>query len=227
MNFSLILPIYNEEKNIGSIVSLLIEKFPQTEIILVNDGSTDKTINLLEVYSNSTKIISYPQNMGKGYAIKIGVQAATKDYIVFCDADIPFGISGITKLMEKLESNPNLDIAIVEKVQPKEKFIYHLSKIIIKKIITLFTGLKFKDTQAGLKGFRKEAAQNIFSHTFINRFATDIEILYLAKKFHYSVGTLALEVIGSYYNRPSKFTAKEGFYLLKDIFKIYFHHYNV
>ena len=227
MDFSLILPIYNEEKNIGSIVSLLIEKFPQAEIILVNDGSTDKTANILNSYSNYTKIVSYPKNIGKGRAIKMGVQVATKGYLLFCDADLPFGIDGITRLLDKLNTDANLDIAIVEKIQPKEKFGYHLSKIIVKKIITLFTGLKFKDTQAGLKGFKTEAALNIFTHTFINRFAIDIEILYLAKKLGYSVGTLGLKVENNYYNRPSKFTVKEGFYLLKDIFKIYFHHYNV
>ncbi|MCX6737361.1 MAG: glycosyltransferase [Candidatus Parcubacteria bacterium] len=201
--------------------------FPQAEIILVNDGSNDKTADILGAYSSSTKVISYPHNMGKGYAIKMGVQAATKDYVVFCDADLPFGIEGITRLLEKLNADPNLDIAIVEKIQPKEKLIYHLSKIIVKKFIAFFTGLKFKDTQAGLKGFKKEVAHNIFAKTFINRFATDIEILYLAKKLHYNVGTLGLRVEDNYYNRPSKFTTKEGFYLLKDIFKIYFHKYNV
>ncbi|MFZ2414528.1 MAG: glycosyltransferase [Minisyncoccia bacterium] len=227
MDFSLILPIYNEEKNIGSIVSLLLEKFPQAEIILVNDGSTDKTADILNSYFNHTRIISYPKNMGKGYAIKMGVQEATKEYILFCDADLPFGIEGITRLLEKLNTDSNFDIAIVEKIQPKEKLIYHLSKIIVKKLIILFTGLKFKDTQAGLKGFKKEVAQNIFPHTFIKRFAIDIEILYLAKKLHYNVGTLGLRVEDNYYTRPSKFAIKERFYLLKDIFKIYFHHYNV
>jgi len=226
MNFSLILPIYNEEKNIDSVVSLLLQNFPEMEIILVNDGSTDKTAQILEKYASTTKIISYSQNMGKGYAIKQGVQAATKSYILFCDADIPFGVGGIKTLAKKLDNNPGLDLVITEKVKPKESFIYHLAKKAVRSIITLTTGLKFADTQAGLKGFKKAVAQNIFSHGFINRFAIDIEILYLAEKFHYSIGTILLPVTDNY-KRSSKFTMKEGFYLFKDIFKIYFHHYNV
>lgn len=227
MDFSLILPIYNEEQNIDSAVTLLLKNFPQTEIILVDDGSTDKTADILRAYSDSAKIIGCPKNIGKGHAIKMGVQAATKDYIVFCDADLPFGISGITKLMEKLESNPSLDLVITEKIKPKEGPIYHLAKIAVKEIIALITGLRFKDTQAGLKGFKKEVAQSIFARTFVNRFAIDIEILYLAKKLHYRVGTVRLKVEDNYYGRPSKFTTKEGFYLFEDIFKIYFHKYNV
>jgi len=226
MNFSLILPIYNEEKNIDSVISLLLQNFPDTEIVLVNDGSTDKTAQILDKYANATKIISYSQNMGKGYAIRQGVRAATKNYILFCDADVPFGVSGIKALAKKLENNPGLDLAITEKVKPKEGFLYHLAKKVVRSIIALLTGLKFADTQAGLKGFKQEAAQNIFSHGFINRFAIDIEILYLAEKFHYSIGTILLPVTDNY-KRSSKFTIKEGFYLFKDIFKIYFHHYNV
>lgn len=226
MDFSLILPIYNEEKNIDSVVSLLLQNFPETEIILVNDGSRDKTESIIKKYADKVKIISYSKNMGKGYAIRQGVQAATKNWIVFCDADIPFGIDGIKQLVKKLENSPGLDLVITEKVKPQEGLLYHLAKKIVKNIITLLTGLKFKDTQAGLKGFKKEAAQNIFSHSFINRFAIDIEILYLAEKFHYSIGTISLPVADNY-KRSSKFTTKEGFYLLKDIFKIYFHHYDV
>ncbi|HPR91279.1 MAG TPA: glycosyltransferase [Candidatus Paceibacterota bacterium] len=226
MNFSLILPIYNEERNIDSAVSLLLQNFPETELILVNDGSTDATASILEKYAKTAKVINYARNMGKGYAIKQGVLAATTDYIIFCDADIPFGINGIKQLVEKLEINPGLDIVITEKIKPTESFVYHLAKQIVRKIIFLLTGLKFNDTQAGLKGFKKEVAKKIFSHSFINRFAIDIEILYLAKKFQYSVGTISMPVTENYM-RSSKFTMKEGWYLFKDIFKIYFHHYNV
>jgi len=226
MNFSLILPIYNEEKNIDSVVSLLLTNLPETEIILVNDGSKDRTAELIKKYADAVKIISYSQNMGKGYAIRQGVEAATKNLIVFCDADIPFGIDGIKQLVKKLEANPGLDLVITEKIKPQEGLFYHLAKVIVQKIIAIFTGLKFKDTQAGLKGFKKEIARNIFSHGFINRFAIDIEILSLAEKLHYSIGTIFLQVTDNY-KRSSKFTTKEGFYLFKDIFKIYFHHYDV
>lgn len=226
MNFSLILPIYNEEKNIDSVVSLLLTNLPETEIILVNDGSRDETANIIKKYADSVKIISYSQNMGKGYAIRQGVQAATKNWIVFCDADIPFGIDGIGQLVKKLEVNPSLDLVITEKIKPQEGLLYHLAKETVRRIVSLLIGLKFKDTQAGLKGFKKEAAQNIFSHGFINRFAVDIEILSLAEKLQYSIGAISLPVTDNY-KRSSKFTTKERFYLFKDIFKIYFHHYDV
>lgn len=226
MDFSLILPIYNEEKNIDSVVSLLLTNLPGTEIILVNDGSKDETASIIKKYADSVKIVSYPQNMGKGYAIRQGVQAATKNLIVFCDADIPFGIDGIGQLVKKMEANPGLDLVITEKIKPQEGFLYRLAKATVKKLVVILTGLKFKDTQAGLKGFKKEVAQNIFSHGFINRFAIDIEILSLAEKFNYSIGTLALQVTDNY-KRSSKFTIKEELYLFKDIFKIYFHHYDV
>jgi dolichyl-phosphate beta-glucosyltransferase len=227
MDFSLILPIYNEEENMTLVAPLLIQEFPQTEIILVNDGSKDNTLAILQKYESKVGIVTYAQNMGKGYAIKRGVEEATGDIIVFCDADLPFGIKSIAEMINRLKTNPNLDIAIAEKIQPKEGFCYHCAKMAVKKIIALLTGLRFKDTQAGLKGFKKETAKKIFAKTFINRFAIDIEVLYLAKKLNNTVDTIELRVEDNYYNRPSKFTTKEGFYLLKDIFKIYFHHYDV
>ena len=226
MNFSLILPIYNEEKNIDSVVSLLLANLPETEIILVNDGSKDETEGIIKKYADAVKIISYSKNMGKGYAIRQGVEAATQNLIVFCDADIPFGIDGIKQLVKKLEANPGLDLVITEKIKPQEGLIYHLAKVTVQKLVAILTGLKFQDTQAGLKGFKREIAQNIFAHGFINRFAIDIEILSLAEKLHYSIGTIFLQVTDNY-KRSSKFTTKEGFYLFKDIFKIYFHHYDV
>jgi len=134
MDFSLILPIYNEEKNIDSVVSLLLQNFPETEIILVNDGSRDKTESIIKKYADKVKIISYSKNMGKGYAIRQGVQAATKNWIVFCDADIPFGIDGIKQLVKKLENSPGLDLVITEKVKPQEGLLYHLAKKIVKNI---------------------------------------------------------------------------------------------
>ena len=85
---SCIIPIYNEEKTVARVVSTALKSGLFTEVICVNDGSTDGTAAILTTFGNQIKLISFPRNRGKSYAMVAGVRRATGDIVLFCDADL-------------------------------------------------------------------------------------------------------------------------------------------
>lgn len=194
---SVILPCYNEKQNIRRTIEE-VKKFsklnPDYNFIFVDDGSKDETKKILEeeikkAGNKSIKLISYAENKGKGNAVKMGVMNAEGDCICFTDSDLAYSLEHLKLLKEKLET---CDIAIGVRGLAKQGVEnVPLSRKIIGNTFNLFSrillGLKFKDMQAGLKGFRKEAAKRLFEKQKIEGWAFDTEILYLAKKHGYKI----------------------------------------
>jgi len=113
---SIIVPVYNEEDTISEVVSRLCNvPIEGKEIIVVNDGSTDKTLNRLERIariSEDLKVVNLPKNKGKGFAVRKGVEAASKEYIVFQDADMEYPPSNIVKMFQLIERDSSLDMVV-------------------------------------------------------------------------------------------------------------------
>ena len=198
IKLSLIVPVYNEEKrihNLEEIISYAKKDGLIHEIIVVNDGSTDRTNKLLKDIANTypLTIVSYKKNRGKGHAIKKGVLSAKGTHVVFIDIDLSTPISTIKPLVKII---PQFDIVIgtrknkearLKERQPllrelMGKSFTFLSQTLLKVYVTDFT--------CGFKCFAKKAAFKIFSLQKIERWSFDAEALFLAKKLNFSIGEL-------------------------------------
>jgi len=187
---SLIIPAYNEEKrienSIRSAIAWLNEQDYSYEIIVVDDGSRDSTVNVAKKVSEKVRVISLKQNLGKGAAVRTGMLNASGDFRFFSDADFSTPINELNKLLYRLENGADIcigsraiDPTMIKTHQP----IYReLMGKTFNKIVQLLLIKGIKDTQCGFKGFTKKASDIIFPLTKINGFSFDVEILYLAKK---------------------------------------------
>lgn len=184
---SVIVPVYNEVERLSNL--LVIDKFLKkqkfkTELIVVNDGSTDKTLQKLKSFFQKNKIFSYFPNKGKGFAIKTGMLAAKGQYRLFTDIDLSTPIDEFQKFGPYLNKYDvligsrklNSSTVIVHQPLIREylgKGFTQLSRIILQMDISDFT--------CGFKCFSKKAAEEIFSKQKINRWGFDSEILFLSK----------------------------------------------
>ena len=219
---SIVIPAYNEEKNLSKNLKVIFNTFPTAEIILVNDGSNDKTDNMARKYINKLKYFLNEKNKGKSYSVRRGVKEATGDIIIFTDADLPFGVEGIKKVI--IEINNGAEIVIAEKVKTRRNIFYITARFLMRRIIGVLFGFKYKDTQAGLKGFDGKTAKDIYEKTFTNKFAGDIEVLYLAKRKNLKVKTIPLNLRDKKL-RLSHFNIKQEVIFLFDLIKIRTHKY--
>lgn len=215
--WTLILPAYNEEPTIAQVLGTVTHSFPEAEIIVVSDGSTDRTPLLAK--QHGVRCVHYSPNRGKGYAVRRGVLAATTPLVIFTDADLPFGVEGVRTIVRRLSEDPDAEMVIASKIDIKRGLTYRTARHAARAGIALLTGLRYADTQAGLKGFRLRVAKAIYSRTHIDGFASDIEVLYLAKQDRVKVVVIPMAVAGGV-ARPSSFGLGQGWRLLKDVWRI-------
>lgn len=211
---SIILPVYNESNCITKTFDSVLEyskNHPSYHFIFVNDGSTDETeeiliANLASTQTNQISLISYAQNQGKGYAIRKGVEASRGDYICFIDSDLAYSLSHLEFLTDKLEV---FDVVIGCRNQISDNFKrVKLIRFLAGKIFNFITksilSLHFSDMQAGLKGFRRDVAENLFEKQTIKRFCFDVELIYLAQKRGYRIGEIPAIVSTNHIGKVSK-----------------------
>jgi len=206
---SIIIAAYNEEQRIGKSL-LTIKDYLDAqdfayEIIVVDDGSTDNTKQVTIGYKpeiTNLKIISYPINKGKGYALRQGVLASKGESVLVLDADLSTPIEELSHMLP-LISSCEYDVVIGSRALKPETIIKKqpwwrqgMGKI-FNRVVRLLVLEGFKDTQCGFKLFSGEAARNLFKEARINRFAYDVEILALAKKRNYGVSEVPVRWINS------------------------------
>ncbi|MBX9671556.1 MAG: glycosyltransferase family 2 protein [Candidatus Obscuribacterales bacterium] len=200
---SVIIPAYNEEarlpRTLESVHSFLAKRERSFEIIVVDDGSLDHTVDEVETFAAThehVKLISYAPNKGKGHAVRVGMLAAAGTHIIFNDADGSSPIEEIEKLEGSLECG--YDIAIGSRAKPDNsrkvdalayrKYIGNTFNLIVQSLV--LPGIH--DTQCGFKMFRQDVARDIFSVAQMDGFAFDVEILYIAKIRRYTVDEIAI-----------------------------------
>jgi len=199
MHLSVIIPAYNEEKRLPKTL-VEIDKYLRKqdydyEIIVVNDGSKDKTAQIVEDFKSkiaNLKLIDNKINHGKGYVIRQGMLEAKGEFRVFTDADNSTPIDQIEKMWPEFEKGYDVVIgsrdikgAVLEPPQPWwRRFLGEVFGLLTNLIVGTWG---IKDTQCGFKGFTQRATKDIFPRCKINRFAFDPEILIIAKKLGYKI----------------------------------------
>ncbi len=201
---SFVVPVYNEEKRLIKTTTALrnavIPEFLKLEkIILVDDGSTDSTLELLYKFSEQIRIdtkakvevVSYKKNRGKGYAIKTGMSYSDSDYTIFFDADMATPLIELEKFVPFMKDNRPVIIgtrkngeSTVVKHQPRFREILGraytlLSQFILNTWVTDFT--------CGFKAFSREARVDVFTRSLIDRWGYDSEILFLSRRLGYNI----------------------------------------
>ena len=184
---SILVPVYNIEKNIEKNINILIEKISpfieNFEIIISDDGSEDNSKKIIEKICKENKNIIgvySKENHGKGNALKRACEIAKGKYIIFCDGDMEINPSQLENFFE-IMNKENADIVIGSK-RHKDSIVNYSN---IRKIISfvyfmfvkIFFNLPIQDTQTGLKLFKREAIINIFPRILVKAFAYDLEVL--------------------------------------------------
>src|SRR3989338_5463861 len=200
MHLSVIIPAYNEEKRLpktlANIDGYLSRQSYDYEILVVDNGSTDKTAEIARVFSSQflgLKLVEGKFGRGKGYAVKMGMIAAQGDYRLFADADNSTSIDQVEKMWPEFEKGFDVVIgsrdvkgAVLDPPQPwLRRVVLGDGFKLYRKIIIGLWGIE--DTQCGFKAFTKRAAEDIFPKSRVEHFAFDPEILLIAKKFGYKI----------------------------------------
>ena len=196
MKVSILFPVYNDKEKIFYNINYLLSKLEETkfdfEIIVINDGSIDETLEeIKKIKHERVKYDTYKKNMGKGHAIKRGIKIAKFDNILFTDSDLAYPPSEIIGIINKYFEFDEKKIVIANRRHPESKFIlsydyikYVYSREIIgrafNKFLKILNLTSFQDTQAGLKIFPKKLS--FLEKIKSNDFLFDIELLYFAKK---------------------------------------------
>lgn len=187
---SLIIPVYNEEERIERTLDKVWNYFEshkyKSEIVVVDDGSKDGTLEKLKKFENQIRVISYNPNRGKGAAVRTGMLSSKGKFRFFSDADLSTPIYEIEKLLEKLKSGADIcigsraiDPSLIKKHQP---FYREFMGKMFNKFVQLMVLKGIEDTQCGFKGFTDRAAELVFSKSKIDGFSFDVEVLFLAQK---------------------------------------------
>jgi len=145
-----IIPVYNEEKSIGKVIEELLKTFPSSEIIVVNDGSTDSTGEILKKYN--IKVITHPTNKGYGASLKTGILASNNENLIFIDGDGQHKVEYILKIIEELNT---YDMVVGARSPSDSTFGRKPGKLILKWIAQILTGQKIPDLNSGLRGIKK------------------------------------------------------------------------
>jgi dolichyl-phosphate beta-glucosyltransferase len=228
-HLSVIIPAYNEEERIKGTIEAVYNYLSRQnyswEAIVVSDGSSDKTVEMVsEFISNKPEfsLIANTLNHGKGFVVRQGMLQAQGDFCLFTDADNSTAIEQIEKFWPYFDEGYDIVIGSIEmpgavineQAQWYRRFLGHYSKYLIRIVAGLW---QIRDTQRGFKCFSAKSAQDIFSRTRIDRFGFDIEVLALAKKMGYKIKEVPIA-----WNNPGKSSVHLSSYIetLKDLFRI-------
>jgi glycosyltransferase involved in cell wall biosynthesis len=192
--FSVIVPMYNTKNIAANLRDYIkqIEKFEKNfEIVAVDDGSTSNCLREAKTVKDSRlKIVHYDKNEGKGNAIKYGFKFAKSDYVGFLDSGAEYN-AYLFKNFFRVMNKERADVVIGSKRHPKSKVYYPLLRRIISRCYQLMNLILFhlnvRDTQVGIKLFKREVLNKVMPKILVKKFAYDIEILSLAKKYKYKI----------------------------------------
>jgi dolichyl-phosphate beta-glucosyltransferase len=193
---AIVVPAFNEahrlNETLPTLLAYLREHRPASEMLVVDDGSTDGTAEVAEaIFANTptqrARVLRSPQNRGKGHAVRTGLLASEATIALFTDADLSTPISELPKIVDPIETGKYdivfgsraLDRRLIGHRQPWQR---EQGGRLFNGLVRLTTGLPFSDTQCGFKAFRMAAARPVIERATVDGFGFDVELLFLAQK---------------------------------------------
>jgi dolichyl-phosphate beta-glucosyltransferase len=193
-SLSIVIPAYNEERRLPPTLAAVrayldARAYPEAEIIVVDDGSSDATVALVQAVAREdprVHLLRNPGNQGKGYSIRHGMLEARCEWVLFSDADLSAPIEELDKLLHAAQER-GAQIAIGSRALDRSLIGVHQSRlreligIVLNRVMRVATGLRFADTQCGFKLYRRDAARLIFARQQLDGFSFDVENLFIAR----------------------------------------------
>jgi dolichyl-phosphate beta-glucosyltransferase len=228
---TLVIPAFNEAARLPqSLVELQRHSsgwdFPY-EIIVVVEPSSDHTLELAKTAAKSfpeLKVIANPVHRGKGFAVRTGMLAANGELVFFTDSDLSTPLKDLDRAVALFKAQPDIDLIVGSRKHPDSQILQHQSPMrelmgnTFNRLVRALAGFKFLDTQCGFKGFRADAAREIFERAQIDGFSFDVELLLLAEAMNFVV----MEVPVHWSNSPESKVKVVGdsLKMLRDLFQV-------
>lgn len=213
---SIVIPVFNEEKTIEKVVAAVsaIDVGCAKELILVDDGSTDKTRQILGKFKNTHKVIFMDKNRGKGAALRTGFKEATGDVVIIQDADLEYNPEEYSLLLSPIIKD-DADVVYGSRFVtafPRRVLYFHhyMANQLVTFISNVFTGLNLSDMETGYKVFKKEVIQKILPKLSANRFGIEPEITARIAQAEFRVYEVGISYRGRTYGEGKKITWKDG-----------------
>jgi dolichyl-phosphate beta-glucosyltransferase len=224
---TLVIPVYNYAHKLEDTLSILRawlkDRSDVKEILFVNDGSTDSTAEMLSKLEKPMRALHLPKNSGKGAAVKAGALAATGDYIFFTDIDMPYELNAIDRALQEfaqgadvVSGSRNLEGSKSNVERSAER---KASSVLFSWLANFILLEHVPDTQCGLKGFTRPAAQTIFENIRATGYVFDVEILYIAQHENLRIGFVPVTLIND--SNSSVNVVKDGARMAFDLARLY------
>lgn len=193
VELSVVVPAYREGRRIHDNLKRLIGELDQLdvtyEVVVVSDGNTDATVRESQrLGSPAVRVFHYPMNIGKGFALSLGVDQSVGSLVTFIDADMELDPANIKVFIEVMQAR-GCDAVIGSKRHPMSKVAYpkfrRLQSAVYQLLVRLLFDLNVRDTQTGLKLFRRQVLGDVVPLLAIKKFAFDLELLVVARQLGY------------------------------------------
>jgi glycosyltransferase involved in cell wall biosynthesis len=227
--YSIVIPAYNESARLpatlASVMSCIRARGWQAEVLVVNDGSTDATANVVQAFAQTApeiRLIENPGNRGKGYSVRAGMLHARGEVVLFTDSDLSAPIEEAERLFAAIQEGADIAIGsrwLESGRQTQRQPLYRqFFGRCFNAVTRAVMRLPFADTQCGLKAFTREAAQTIFQLQTIDRWGFDPEILFIALKRGYWI--IEVPVSWAHDERTRMSYLRDGIRMLQEIAQI-------
>lgn len=226
MSLSIVIPAYQEQHRLGPTLAKLVAwaaaHEPGTEVIVVDDGSTDRTADVAEAFGPPVHVMRLTQNRGKGAAIRAGVAATTGERVLLCDADLSTPIEELAVLERELQRGADLVLGSRSVAGANVKVAQAWYREGLGRGFNLLLHLLgfggFRDTQCGFKLLRGDVARSLFPAVELDGFAFDVELVDLALRRGLAVREVGVVWLNSADSRVDPL--RDSFRMLRDVLRL-------